>query len=123
MTDAIADTLHAAEMELRALALGHPEAAEDFPWGHRAIKVRGKVFVFLVRDDEGLAVSMKLRESNGEARSLPFVQPTAYGLGKAGWVTARFEPGEEPPVFMLRAWIAESYRLIAPKTLARQVTG
>ena len=32
-----------AEAALRKVALGYPEAHEDFPWGERVIKVKGKV--------------------------------------------------------------------------------
>lgn len=35
------------EAELRDYALSFPEAGEDHPWGHIAVKVRGKAFVFL----------------------------------------------------------------------------
>ena len=48
---------------------------------------------------------------------LPFVEPTAYGLGKSGWVSAKFPPNRKPPVEMLKAWIDESYRAQAPKKL------
>ena len=49
------------------------------------------------------------------ALSLPFVVPTGYGLGKAGWVSATLPAGEEPPMDMLREWILESYRAVAPR--------
>ena len=29
------------------LALSYPGAHEEFPWGERVVKVKGKVFVFL----------------------------------------------------------------------------
>jgi hypothetical protein len=35
------------ETALRDCALGFPEAVEEFPWGERAIKVKGKVFLFI----------------------------------------------------------------------------
>jgi hypothetical protein len=50
---------------------------------------------------------------------LPFVTPTAYGLGKSGWVSARFLAGEKLPVDLLKAWIDESYRAQAPKKLLK----
>lgn len=107
---------------LRRYALGFPDAHEDHPWGETAIKVRTKVFVFLgsPKDDGSLGLSVKLPDSGGEALSLPFCAPTGYGLGKHGWVTVRFGPGETPLVGLLRDWIAESYCAVAPKTLARQ---
>jgi hypothetical protein len=33
---------HPQERTVRDIALGYPESHEDFPWGHRAIKVRRK---------------------------------------------------------------------------------
>src|SRR6478672_2254440 len=83
-----------AEEKLRQFALAYPEAVEEFPWGERAIKVRKKVFVFVEADGGGLRLSLKLPDSAGFALSQPFVTPTGYGLGKAGWITARFDKGE-----------------------------
>ena len=106
-----------AVMELRAFALGLPGAVEEFPWGDRALKVNKKVFAFLGAYEGGLAMSVKLAETAAVALALPFASPTRYGLGKAGWVTAQFAPKERPPVALLRAWIEESYRAVAPKKL------
>lgn len=117
------DHLAAAEEELRAFALALPEAYEEFPWGERALKVRGKSFVFMRRSESDLVFSAKLPQSNGEALILPFAQPTGYGLGKAGWVTARFQAGDMPLVGLLRDWTVESYRAVAPKTLAKRLDG
>ena len=38
------DPLANAETFLRDRAMTYPEAKEEFPWGHRAIKVKGKIF-------------------------------------------------------------------------------
>jgi predicted DNA-binding protein (MmcQ/YjbR family) len=109
---------------LRAHALSYPEASEDFPWGERVVKVRGKVFAFLGRPEEGgLGLSVKLPGSATLALDLPFASPTGYGLGKSGWVTARFSPRERPPVELLKRWIDESYRAVAPKTLVAGLSG
>jgi predicted DNA-binding protein (MmcQ/YjbR family) len=107
-----------AERALRDHALAKPEATEHFPWGERAIKVKGKVFLFMFADATRLSLSTKLPDSSGIALMLPFAKPTGYGLGKAGWVSAAFEPGEPPPVEMLCNWIDESYRAVAPAKLA-----
>jgi len=64
-----------------------------------------------------MGLSVKLPESSEEALDLPFTKPTGYGLGKAGWVTATFGPTDKPPVEILKAWIRESYRAVAPKKL------
>ena len=39
--------VNANQMALRDFALRYPETHEDFPWGERVIKVKGKVFLFL----------------------------------------------------------------------------
>jgi predicted DNA-binding protein (MmcQ/YjbR family) len=110
-----------AEAALREHALSFPEAREDFPWGERVVKVAGKVFVFLGRAEGGLSMSVKLPGSATLALDLPFASPTGYGLGRSGWVTARFEAGEKPPVDLLKRWIDESYRAVAPKRLAARL--
>jgi predicted DNA-binding protein (MmcQ/YjbR family) len=107
----------AAWAVLRSYALGFPEASEDHPWGETVIKVRSKVFVFLGRAEEGVGLSVKLPESGLLALDLPFTSPTGYGLGKSGWVTAHFEPGETVPLLLLERWIEESYRAVAPRRL------
>ncbi len=106
---------------LRKLALSYPEAHEDMPWGHHAIKVKGKSFVFLAADEETFSLSAKLPSSAGVAVKLPFASPTEYGLGKSGWVTARFPLSAKIPVKLLELWIDESYRAIAPRKLVAQL--
>lgn len=102
---------------LRAKALKYPETTEDFPWGERAIKVRGKAFLFLRADGRSVSFSVKLPRSAAEALELPYTQPTAYGLGKHGWVTAEVDGSRDAPVATFEAWLDESYRAVAPKRL------
>jgi predicted DNA-binding protein (MmcQ/YjbR family) len=103
-------------------ARGYPEVREDAPWGHRAFKVKGKTFLFLVADASGLSLSTKLPESGSMALTLPFAEPTAYGLGKSGWVSAQFDPKAKVPLDLLCEWIDESYRAIAPKRVLALLT-
>jgi predicted DNA-binding protein (MmcQ/YjbR family) len=110
--------LSPAEAALREHALSYPETHEDFPWGERVVKVKGKVFLFLGKHENVLRLSVKLPGSATLALGLPFASPTAYGLGKSGWVTARFAAREKPPVELLKRWIDESYRAVAPKRLS-----
>ena len=107
-----------AASRLRDQALGYPETVEDFPWGHSAFKVKGKSFLFLATDEGWLSLSMKLPQSREFALEYPFTKPTGYGLGKAGWVSARFDGDGEVPLDVLSAWLEESYRAIAPKRLS-----
>lgn len=81
--------------------------------------MKGKIFLFAGAGKGGLSLSVKLPRSSAQALEFPFAAPTGYGLGKSGWVTARFAPGAEVPEELLLEWLDESYRAIAPKKLAK----
>jgi len=106
---------------LRRHGLGLPEAVEEFPWGHSALKVRGKTFVFLNQSEEELSLSVKLPVSRDFALIFDWAEPTGYGLGRSGWVSARFGPNDEPDMELLQRWIVESYKAVAPKKLGAMV--
>ena len=111
------------EGTLRSSALAFPETTEDFPWGERAIKVKGKVFLFLRAEGGVVSFSVKLPHSAAEALELPYVEPTHYGLGKHGWVTAKVSGGRDAPVALFQAWIEESFRAVAPKRVFDRLDG
>jgi len=105
---------------LRQHALKYPEVHEDHPWGELAIKVKGKAFIFMRGDAEMVSLSVKLPHSRDMAADLPFAEPTHYGLGKHGWVTARITAKEGAGTLeMLKAWIDESFRAVAPKSILK----
>ena len=106
---------------LRRHGLSLPEAVEEFPWDHSALKVRGKTFVFLNQSEEELSLSVKLPVSRDFALIFDWAEPTGYGLGRSGWVSARFGPEDEPDIELLERWIVESYKAIAPKKLGAMV--
>jgi YjbR len=66
---------------LRAFALSFPDSVEEFPWGHRVMKVRGKMFVIFGGDASSLNIAVKLPTSNAAALALPNCEPTPYGIG------------------------------------------
>ena len=118
---------------LRGHGLGFPEVVEDFPWGHTALKVRNKTFVWLDETDGALSLTVKLPVSRDFALVFDFASPAGYGLGRSGWISCRFGPGEtpddgapsalsggqgDPIIDLLKNWLAESYRAVAPKKLA-----
>lgn len=108
----------AALGELRAFGLRYPGAHLKSPWpGHLDLAVRDKTFAYLSIEGEPFGISCKLPQSNAVALMLPFAEPTGYGLGKSGWVSAKFPPGKKPPVDLFKDWIDESYRAQAPKKL------
>jgi predicted DNA-binding protein (MmcQ/YjbR family) len=112
-----AKTLAAAEAALRKIGLAFPETTEDFPWGHRALKVKGKAFVFMSSEGGELSLSVKLPDSCDFALMQPYASPTGYGLAKSGWVTARFAKKDKVPVSLMGAWLRESYLAVAPKKI------
>jgi predicted DNA-binding protein (MmcQ/YjbR family) len=109
----------AARKELLAYALSRPAAWEDHPWGEDVVKVGKKVFVFFgVADSGPWGIGVKLGRSWAFAKTRAFVKEMGYGLGRSGWVEARFEEKAKVPVNLLREWIDESYAATAPKRVA-----
>ena len=109
-----------AREKLLDFALAFPETASDRPWEEDVVvKVRGKIFVFL-GPEGSRRISLKLAESHAHALAIEGAQPTGYGLGRSGWVTV---PLRAPGVSLgvLRDWVEESYRIVAPKRLAAEL--
>ncbi len=107
--------------QLRAFGLAYPGAHTKSPWpGHLDLAVNDKTFAYLSIEGEPFSISCKLPKSAHLALLLPHTQPTPYGLGKSGWVSAEF-PDSLPPLEMLQQWIDESYRVQAPKKLVKQL--
>jgi predicted DNA-binding protein (MmcQ/YjbR family) len=105
---------------LREFGLRYPGAHTKSPWpGHLDLAVNDKTFAYLSLAGEPLSISCKLPRSADSALALPFTTPTAYGLGKSGWVTATFPDGTPVPLELLQEWIDESYRAQAPKRLSQ----
>jgi hypothetical protein len=103
---------------LRAFGLTFPGAHTKSPWpGHLDLAVKEKTFAFLSVEGEPFSLSCKLPHSADAALLLPFAEPAAWGLGRSGWVTAQFTGREKPPSEVLKSWIDESYRALAPKKL------
>jgi predicted DNA-binding protein (MmcQ/YjbR family) len=108
-------TLVKLEDAMRTRALGYPQSEEAFPWGERAIKVKGKTFLFMRLGDSELSFSVKLPRTGIQALAMPFAKPTEYGLGKSGWVTVRLAKATKALTDQCIDWIDESYRAVAPK--------
>ena len=58
---------------------------------------------------------------DSDALKHSFTEPAGYGMGKHGWVAVKLLPGDELPVELLKQWIEESYRTVAPKRLVAQL--
>jgi predicted DNA-binding protein (MmcQ/YjbR family) len=117
-----APSVRATWKRLRDFALGLPEAVEEFPWGDRVAKVRKKIFIFIGEGaGSDATIALKLTgDAHGHALSLPGAKPTAYNLGKAGWVTIPLAAVREHPE-LLEEWIEISYCLVAPKRLSATI--
>jgi predicted DNA-binding protein (MmcQ/YjbR family) len=104
---------------LREHALSFPGAHEEHPWGEDVVKVSGKIFVFF-GGSASRRMTVKLEESQGHALAIEGAAPMGYGLGRSGWVTV---PLRAPGVSLglLRDWIEESYRIVAPRSLIAQL--
>ncbi len=106
---------------LLSFALSLPGAYEDHPWGETVTKVNGKVFVFFGSEEgPSSGMSVKLDESLEQALAVPEAAPTGYGLGRAGWANVPFLP-TSPPLDVLKDWVEESYRRVAPKRLVKEM--
>jgi predicted DNA-binding protein (MmcQ/YjbR family) len=117
-----ASSLKGAEKALIKYALTYPEAVLEHPWDHDAVKVKGKMFATFGGAAGGareFSMTVKLPVSAEMALSLPWVESTGYGLGKAGWVTARVTKASDLDLETMKGWIDQSYRAVAPKGLVK----
>ncbi len=108
---------------LERIVAGLPEAkrVDIEAWGGEpTFRVGGKNFIFASHDGTRISVKLSRDEAAAVVATDPDVTPTAYGLGRHGWVSvslgrslsrARWQEVEE--------WIRISYTLVAPKRLAR----
>jgi predicted DNA-binding protein (MmcQ/YjbR family) len=113
-----------AEQKLIKYALTYPNAVVEHPWGHDAVKVRGKMFATFggaESDPKEFSMTVKLPVSAEMALTLPWVEKTGYGLGKSGWVTARLKAGSDIDIETMKGWIDQSYRAVAPKALVKSL--
>jgi predicted DNA-binding protein (MmcQ/YjbR family) len=81
--------------------------------------VNRKVFVFL-GPDASERMTVKLDESHAHALSVEGAEKTGYGLGRSGWVNVPLD-ADDVTLDLLRDWIEESYRIVAPKRLVTEL--
>ena len=65
-------------------------------------------------------MTVKLVESHGHALAIEGAEPTRYGLGPSGWVNVPLH-AKGVTLDLLRDWIEESYRIVAPKRLVAEL--
>ena len=107
---------------LRAFGLAYPGAHSKAPWpDHDDLAVNDKTFAYLPVAGQPFSLSVKLPYTAEVALQLSYAKPTAYGLGKSGWVSFTPAEGEMPSLDQLKDWIDESYRAQAPKKLVKEL--
>lgn len=108
---------------LRAFGMTLPGAHGKAPWPeHDDLAVNDKTFAYLpAAGAERFTLSVKLPYTGDAVLDLPFATPTAYGLGRSGWVSLSPADGEIPPFDQLKEWVEESYRAQAPKRLVKEL--
>ena len=108
--------------ELRAFGLAYPGAHSKSPWpGHDDLAVKDKTFAYLPAAGEPFSLSVKLPYTGEDALELPYAKPTAYGLGKSGWVSFAPPADQMPSLEQMKEWIDESYRAQAPRKLVKEL--
>ena len=114
----------------RAVSLALPEATEQETWGHPTFRVRSKIFTGigvasgvdpLAKSGE-LRVNMSMKADRDEqplllARGEPFFKPRY--VGSKGWIGIYID--DDTDWDEVAELVEDSYRLIAPKTLVRQL--
>lgn len=111
---------------LSKICLGLPETGRELHGTHAAFIVRGKKFAYFLDDHHGDGmVAVTCRAAPGENTALIASDPDRFYMpsyvGPKGWVALRLDVG---PVDWseVAELVADSYRLIAPKRLAAQLS-
>jgi predicted DNA-binding protein (MmcQ/YjbR family) len=114
-------------VKLEAIVAKLPEAVrvDIEEWGGEpTFRVHNKNFVFTDAAASGISVKLSKDEAAAVCATDPGAEPTAYGLGRHGWVSIKI--GARPSAARWREveeWVRTSYTMVAPKKLARVVLG
>jgi len=111
---------------LTAVALDLPEAKRERGDRHATFRVRGRAFAYLLVDHHGDGiVGLVVKAPPAVAESLIDEEPDRFYrpayVGHRGWVGLRLDAGEVDDA-QVTGLVVESYRLCAPKSLARAIT-
>ncbi|MFO0757135.1 MAG: MmcQ/YjbR family DNA-binding protein [Byssovorax sp.] len=112
------DALHD---RLLAITLSLPGAVEDWPWGSIHCKVNGKIFAGWSRDEGGemvLGIRVDRELQTLLVASDPRFRIAKY-VGQYGGVDMRIGP--RPDWKEIEHLITESYRILAPKKLVKEL--
>ncbi|MDI1482275.1 MmcQ/YjbR family DNA-binding protein [Polyangium sp. y55x31] len=108
----------------RAICMGFPEATEVEAWGHPTFRVRDKIFAAIGGENGvwSFGVKTTFEMQAGLVATDPRFTIAKY-VGKHGWVDVRIDEANDGPLDWneVRALVAGSYKMIAPKALAARV--
>jgi predicted DNA-binding protein (MmcQ/YjbR family) len=113
------DSVH--HQRLLAIVMSLPGACEDRPWGSVHCKVAGKIFVGWGLDEDG-RTSVGFKTDKELQALLVASDPrftVAQYVGRHGWVDMKLDA--EPSWPELEHFILDSYRMIAPKKLVKEL--
>ena len=111
---------------LSKLCLALPEAVREDCHGHVAFLVRKRTFAYFLNNHHGDGiVSVACKVLPGDNAALAAGQPARFYLpayiGPRGWVALRLDSGKVDWDEVAEL-VTTSYRLVAPKRLASQVS-
>jgi len=108
----------------RAICMSLPDATEVEAWGHPTFRVKDKIFAGIGGADGvwSFGVKTTFEMQSGLVATDPRFTIAKY-VGKHGWVDVRLDEKQDGPVDWneVRALVAGSYKLIAPRVLAARV--
>ena len=105
---------------LRRACLALPEATEQVTWETElTFRVRNKIFAMTGEDANGVTVKATKDAQEALVATHPRVTVAAY-VGRFGWISVDLT-GKGLDWAMVEDLVRESYRLVAPKTLATTV--
>ena len=99
-----------------------PQGFIHAPIGSIVLRVGDNVFT----DPNATHVTLKLTKDEAAAvvATDPRAEPAGYGLGRHGWVSLTLDDELNDDQWQeLDEWIRTSYSLVAPKRLAKQISG
>jgi phosphoribosylglycinamide formyltransferase-1 len=110
---------------LTKICMALPEVSRNIYGQHAAFVVRKKTFAYFLDDHHGDGiVGLTCKVGPGDNQALVAAQPDRFYMpayvGSRGWVALRLDVGEVDWEEVAEL-VADSYRRIAPKTLAARV--
>ncbi|MDI1446134.1 MmcQ/YjbR family DNA-binding protein [Polyangium sp. 6x1] len=108
----------------RAICMGFPEATEVEAWGHPTFRVKDKIFAAIGGENGVWSYGVKttFEMQAGLVATDPRFTIAKY-VGKHGWIDVRIDEPNDSAIDWneVRALVAGSYKMIAPKALAARV--